>query len=744
MNSLYHSTLSLLLSVLILFFGTTLLSGQEEKESPSLLDSAKLGGDDVFEEDNSDGKTSATKAYDANRKYFQGINIPGLAAKYGMHYFPRSFDVITYVNMKTLDEDGGFKNAVAGQQGLTQLEELLKTDRNEMESIVRGQFARFSISAASFPSLMVVRCRNRFPVSEITGAKGIKELKANGKTYYRSSDGITFAFPDPNFAVIGTTNEVAYALHKDPSDKLYPGFEWVDLSNYDTGLFRVWRQGVLTTDTKVPVATFVKGNALTESVVQVSEQAAEYMAKNANARFYLFMRAENPKKFIMDNPDSFPNFGTKLFEKREENVDRYLEKTFEQEKKSYVASTVNAEFEYQNNKNVYSVTTKYSKPGSHLWYSNYYNLALCLDGFAYRNSHQSAENSRQRALKNLQSFEMYKFDSNSARDSLESSLESNVNVSNVNSLMSPLVDSPTPLYSTILCLENTSSMSVRNRAIKELADTFSRRAVVALGKEAHRFDLQGNTWISRIDDAPNQKEINRNVNKIDFDNLIEHCRYYLQTANGADPILTVACCRIIEDLRALSALDDLKAFSGRADVSEREKVAALRAIRSIENPSYTPPNSLPNVKDIETAKSWLRNIDRAKRSAALVWVARASTLGESKANIVESLMYLLDDATLQREAMLVAKKICDQSDLPAIRAILKNAAEGPDSGFRMRQHYSLYRVVDLLAHLNDSEGIELAIDNDLEEDDRSRSRNRDFPSLKEYAQKALDQLPQNE
>jgi len=56
---------------------------------------------------------------------------------------------------------------------------------------------------------------------------------------------------------------------------------------------------------------------------------------------------------------------------------------------------------------------------------------------------------------------------------------------------------------------------------------------------------------------------------------------------------------------------------------------------------------------------------------------------------------------------MVLKKICKPTDAPLFHQVIKLAID-KESNFKMRQEYSLLRVVEMVMHLKDKEGIKLA------------------------------------
>ena len=260
-------------------------------------------------------------------------------------------------------------------------------------------------------------------------------------------------------------------------------------------------------------------------------------------------------------------------------------------------------------------------------------------------------------------------------------------------------------------LNHTSSNYIRSSIMgASIENQFNESTLRLFGLEAQQFDL-ATAFIRysdpKYDDIPvellNESD-DRNVKKYKSELLLKMARYY--AVNSGDPVLGVAACRVIEDLKDMRSRKLLRDITKDSQRSIELRTAAKRALEYIDKMEIAP-NSVPMPKNLDQVVEWLGDLSRAKREAAILWLENNSVDGDHRPQVIEKLVYLQDDSIYHQRSGKLIRKLAMPQDMVFLRKVIENAIDPAQSNFRTRQDHSLYRIVSLLGHFKDVDGITL-------------------------------------
>ena len=653
----------------------------------------------------------------------------GEATRIGLNFMPREFTEITYCSGKLLARIEDTADLAQLAQRWIAFKESVGIDVDNCKSFVRGTRAG-AIGSRRFgtpPSIMVVMATAPFDTSKLKA----KAAKSDELEYFISTNGAAIGFPSPDVMVYGTKNEVLNALLlKNGGNARQPGFEWIDYSKYDS--LKLSRERNFVTHTAYFTKDGVTSGRLmlhrNSGVAKYEKEILEIQAE--------FFKSDDPAKFLASREAEMQRKG-------------YLVPILTDKQRTQLVQSVKSAKKHRNP----HLKTTISQEGPILVVSQNWDK-----DHAYQATGRPALDELLPSFKRLEKerdiffsassaakFERYEFDRRDGT-STEQGFVRGFGFGHIRSVKYDRYNNlPTPEGQMAqLVLNNTSSRVLRNHIIQKLSESATAQALMILGIESHRFDLSSskNVLDPKEDDRPQllgEPSISHEGTYA-FKDLEEALTYFL--SNPGDPILLIAVCKIAGDLK-LSKLTSKLQSVAKSTSNERVKAAANDALSSIADSTLISKNILAPPADADTALRWIKGTDRAQKAASLVWVMRNPDLGELHSGVVSALIYLLDDGNYFNETLIVLKKICKPSDAPLFHQVIKLALDSR-SKFKMRQEYSLLRVVEMVLHLKDKEGIKLAYsvgDYDLAEFMKLYSEKSDAQT-KALMEEALDQCVQ--
>ncbi len=616
----------------------------------------------------------------------------GEATRVGLNYMPKEFTDITYCSNKLLNQIEEAPNLAPLTPRWAEFIESVGIDTSNCKSLVRGT-RHGNIGSRQFgtlPNMMVVIGLAPFDKSKLKA----KPVKLGAIEYYNSANGAVVGFPKPDVMLYGTKNEVLNGLLlKNGGNSRQPGFEWIDFSKYDS--IKLSKRDPPPTRT----AYFTQDGIISGRATLYRNSGAAKLEKERQEIKVAFFKSDNPARFLATRE-------TEMQKKR------FIVPNLNNKQRADLINGVKKAQKHQ--RPVLSTTISQSGPvlivgqtlGKEEPYQISYNvLEELLPNFEKPRQRKDIFFSTSAAAK----FERYEFDQRNGTGT-ETSIVNGFGFGNsrIYSTYRGIYDNLPTADSQMAqsALNNTSSRVLRNHIIRQLSKSETAQALMILGIEAHRFDLASASMVldAKEDDEPQLLGKPRKSAVFQFEALEKTLAYYL--SNPGDPILLTAVCKIAEDLKLSKLTSKLQSVAQNSS-SDQVKTAAKEALNSISDSTLVSKNILAPPADADTALRWIKGTDRAKKAASLVWVMRNSELGERHSEFVSALIFMLDDGNYFNETLVVLKKICKPTDGPLFHQVLKLAIDD-DSNFKMRQEYSLLRIVEMVMHLKDQEGIKLA------------------------------------
>lgn len=166
------------------------------------------------------------------------------------------------------------------------------------------------------------------------------------------------------------------------------------------------------------------------------------------------------------------------------------------------------------------------------------------------------------------------------------------------------------------------------------------------------------------------------------------------------PELAIAACKYLAELQIDSAIPLL-----RNVVSDRSYPAevieqAWQSIKAIESNSSIDL-TLRIADDEETAKKWLRSMNRSDRGGSLEWFLKNGiSSNDERGDIVDQIIRLLDDSVLADRAFAVLSKSMKADESSKLLAIVNQSNQ---DGFRLRNDSSMLLLYQLLGQFASDE-----------------------------------------
>ncbi len=631
---------------------------------------------------------SANRRASENDKWEQRFSNPdaivhGIGKKIGINYFPADFGKIIYMNLATSPNPPqvpSFNKSFFAFLDRIQL--ITGVQRQEIQHVVRGTIGldrhRFGNNYLQ-PSLVVVKTIDPIDLAKTEDQPELfKKHTILEHNYYRTPEGYYFAIPEKRTLVLGTRNEVIYALRFGASNQPNPKLEWVDYSKY------IWLEVDVSVDKgsrRNGVATGFTEDSRVSIELQPSTQRAYDMAAERK-KYINRVLAGRP---MSNDPEEIARAA-----RRQQAAQQQLKKS---------------EFKIYNDGPRY-IHLQRSREGQSVdvWTIARYSRINPIDSIpsTSKNNRQRLDNLKQGLIK----FETYKF-SNRQRQEFEERFTREYQLTK----SIDRVSADERAIAVQFFLTQTSSNFIRSIVAKSFAESqFNETSLRVFGLEAQQFDLATafmHYSKPEYDDYPADlidESKSRDIQKQNGESLLKIARYYVRY--GGDPVLSVAACRIIEDLKDTDSHQILSELVEDTSRMNEVRAAAKRALEYIYK-TEPAPNSVPQPRDASQVVEWLGDLNRAKRAGAIQWLGANQVDDETRPKVIEKLVYLVDDSLLHRDAMALIKKMAASKDMIYLRKVIENATQPKVSKFRTRQHHSLHRIVDLLGYFKDIDGIAL-------------------------------------
>jgi len=681
--------------LLIAFFSVSVCLNLYKNPSADLL----MGQTKLFENTELSNDSSVLEKKDGESKilgYTPGSYRPGEATRVGLNFIPKEFKTFVYLSSSGIGVIKKKSDPPSISFSLRYLEKIAGTKLDKCQ-MIRGWLFQpdASLRFKSHPTLIVIKNPEEFNQKR---ARGRKKL-AGGVTYYLSKDGIPFGFPKPDVMVIGTKNEVLNAcrIGAGKGNDRQAGLEWIDYSKYDVlriNRFHPQNYGS---------AQYASSNKQGKIDLYATAELAKKACFRAELKNKLY-RSKDVRKFLIENEELLvKNF---VINRMDENHrDQYVKFVLALQKAKTDITTVN------NEGTVLRTTYQSSKNNQ---FPTFTNLTY---GFFPSDDARSGgrPNSSKNPLKRISAnFERYQFGEKDADGSaLESKLGRELIYNTSESDLNPLYinRNSNPGTTTVqTLLENTSSLYVRNRAINVLANRATASSLIALGLEAHRFDLSSAAVVpsSGFDDQPDvvKTENARSPTPEEYKRLKEIIDYYL--VNPGDPVVLTAVCKIASDMNFYEHIPKLEKLSQLGLDNKPLNAALDQALSKLRGRSTKQKNKLKAPTNEINAISWLKGFNRAEKAGALIWVLKNADQLKKRSSVVKALSHLLDDGIFHKEATFVIKRIARPEDSIHFKKILQMAMNRKSPRSRMRQKFSLCRVAEVLFYLKDTDSLALA------------------------------------
>lgn len=637
--------------------------------------------------------------------------VEGVGEAIGLQFFPDSITHLVCLNFERMStSQSRRKNHKALETTFSTLESALGVNRKDFQFVTRGwlEFDGMETRWNHSPGLYVVKTSKE--ISKDSAGQSNSELTTiAGQTLYKLNE-LYFGVIDSNTAVFGNRNEVLFALRFGSDQSPAQRFLWIDFREYDavdiSTTYRNQREVLQTAsaaqDSKYFYWMVLPSTRMAESAVEFEKSREDFLMGKISAREF--------EKIASKLSGRLPSFNSA---RRKEDVQK-LEALAKEGGEAYRKMRESFDQKIYSKDQLFVKEQEYRAKNESIGAS----IASVITWPSYK---EAANNSRdvEGFLKTFNEFESYQFENSRERYALEKEMIREF-LSNIGAFSE--FDSR-HRQSLEYCLSHSSSRVVRQQFLRMLCKCPAPDTIQILGNEAKYFDLHKGLYVSdrHADDLPpgGEDEFIPELRterfqtpRFSFDGKVPDifltvCEYYLR--HPADPEMVEAICLIAEDLR----LGQLQKPIRRISEDDRQP-AALREIarrvtqtvratqqEEIENYFHTPENA-------DQALEWARGTNCFHRSGAITWSLENELATESRDEFLKALLLMLDDSLLCNDAINALKKHLSIEDSKLLQEIIKSAADPQQSNYRQRQDYSLVRIIQLIGHINDTEGLELA------------------------------------
>lgn len=673
-----------------------------------------LGGISCNSNQNGAASENQEEQDSASKKY--PPEVPGVAQIMGLQYFPPQLNNLIFLNLEkqnTAKHLGTLNQEV--KQDLQLIQDIVGLQPSEYVSLTRGWIQYFDdiqVKTQHFPSLYVLRTKIEIDRNHLDGREEVQKDVIAGKDVY-SHRGLFFAFPDSTTIVLGNRNEVLYAMRFAQAHKNFASFSWIDCRKYDSIQIYTLQSNGQEHDR---IFTAASGNTLTVFDVCNSEKEAKVLADMTRQRIALMEGRISVRQFVDHMQDIAAKMGKPYSADWRKRKIEELSRELEQMQANYRRDKQINDYHFERDGWVMINQQKFRSTSAEAMCGHFGQAIHWKDHFHVKRDFSQDDSSRNKARQSLEKFETYQFNGKEDRNTLEHQ------VANMDLLeLGVLGGHPEPFELIDFCINHTSSHKSRQIVLERLCKIPSEWTIQIIGTQANYFDLvDALTTRGEFDDIheialnhlpdtlakPYRDRKNLQSMQELPDHLVAQCNYYLATAG--DPITTLAACRIAEDLRLEQSVSLLQLLANNSQQTEDVRSAAQRAIKTIADPGSIARNDVIDVEDAEQALIWLKNTYRPQRASAIQWVMQNPLPSETREQYIEALIQLLDDSLFYEIALEALKKQMTVEDSKALQEIVSNATTPRQSDFRQRQDHTLYRVVELMAHLKDGRGLSLA------------------------------------
>ncbi len=628
--------------------------------------------------------------------------IAGMDQEIGLNHLPRNCSDLWFANIQRLQ----LSHEITPQtfrsldDSIGQFEKFTGKSRNKISYILCGCWTKRRGAA---PTVYVVTCNESIDLEKVVRDTGARKLEILGAEVYQTETGITFGTPSHGVLVLGTANEVIHAL-KNPTRKIKRRHvSWLDFRKLDMVKMSF---GESDDDYQTRSAYSVKDKKHIAYSIRHSPRHAELGMRHARLYDKLQIGELTSRQFWKKYEELAIELRFPFGRPSEDQIE--ATQTMANNARVHVLKArEHSRVSYSQNGRVFLIESENLQ-------RTIPDLNFLPSSFYWRNRFKTPQLNQKGVLrKNLEKFETYQFKDERARDSLETRIESGYPESR---FKEGVYGAPEGFSEIQFCANHTSSRRIQRALLKGLAELASPLALSILAEEARYFDLREcfertekedekpeYLWDSTERDRA-KRETQRAFDYLEK-KLLETCGHYLQ--NPGDPETLIDVCRILNDMPSEELKNLLIGLEKDSSQPEAVRQAARFALRPHRGESRDQ-NEVPQPKDANEAVEWITKSFRPQKFSAVKWLAANSWPDEHRKGIAEQLTYMLDSSIYGDLAVTAFCKQGKDSDLDFTIQVVKNALDGKTSHYRQKQHYTLFRVVDVLAHFKNEEGLLLA------------------------------------